>query len=145
MGLDGLSKPGSFNIGLDPINPYLAANQVKVEGQKAHQVKKSRKKSLVKNFVEEERESFQSDNTTEHFFSEADQEEIILFAKLKGLLNVSLTKGTAYLFRWNNETNLIELVSKSDEQVLLTLKQEEMLRLSDRIERYQGMLSDYHV
>jgi uncharacterized FlaG/YvyC family protein len=143
MGFDGVPRPAQVNPYTDPLNPYTAANAARLEQAGKPLIKSPGKDEKVKGLQKEKREYPQSDEEDKgESFSEEEAEQILLFAKMRGLINISLQNDMRYEFHINSETNLVDLIEVASGTVILQLRPEELMQLSQKIQRYAGMLTD---
>ena len=140
MSFDGIPRaPYS-----DPLGSQLAAYE-------AQKLKKKPSISSVKdsdgiNAVHKENRQHhdaEDDDDKQEGLTEEEQEQILIFAKLRGLLNFSLKEGVVYRFQLNEDTQLIELVEASTGRVMLTLTPDELTSVFTKIERYAGLMTDH--
>ncbi len=144
MGFEGLPRPAQVNPYTDPLNPYTAGNLARAEQAGKPLIQKLSSEEAIK-ALEEERRREQAEEDEEEqgeAFSEEEAEQIRLFAKMRGLMNVSLETGKRYEFRLNALTGMVELVELPSEDLILQLTPLELARLSDKLERYAGLLTD---
>ncbi len=144
MGFEGLPRPSQVNPYTDPLNPYTAGNLARAEQAGKPLIQKLSSEEAIK-ALEEERRREQANEDEEdqgEAFSEEEAEQIRLFAKMRGIMNVSLQTGKRYEFRLNAQTGMVELVELSSEALILQLTPVELARLSDKLHRYAGMLTD---
>lgn len=143
MGFEGIPRPAQVNPYTDPLNPYAAANAARSEQVGKPLIKSLTKEEQVKALQRDNREQSQSDDDEEgEAFTEEEAEQIRLFAKMRGLINISLQSGVRYEFHVNPETGLVDLIDMESGQVVLQLQPEELMQLSQKIQRYAGMLTD---
>ncbi|MCE3234446.1 MAG: FlaG protein [Vampirovibrio sp.] len=143
MGFEGIPRPAQVNPYTDPLNPYAAANAARSEQAGKPLIKSLTKEEQVKALQRDNREQPQSDDDEEgEAFTEEEAEQIRLFAKMRGLINISLQSGVRYEFHVNPETGLVDLIDMESGQVVLQLQPEELMQLSQKIQRYAGMLTD---
>ena len=144
MSFDGIPKPAQINPYTDPLNPYAAANAARSEASGKPLVKKLNKEEKVKAAQRDERQYHEPDDEEEQgeAFNEEEAEQIKMFAKMRGLMNLSLESGKRYEFRVNPETGLIDLVEMESDTIILQLMPDELMTLSQKIHRYAGILTD---
>jgi uncharacterized FlaG/YvyC family protein len=143
MGFDGIPRPAQVNPYTDPMNPYAAANSAKMERARKPLVKELNKEEQVKALYREQPHHHDSDEEQEHEpFSEEEEEQILLFAKMRGIMDFSLKTGVRYEFHINAQSGMVDLIDLESGQVVLQLQPEELLQLSQKIQRYAGMLTD---
>lgn len=143
MGFEGIPRPARVNPYTDPMNPYTAGNLARVDEAGKPLIQKLSREEAIK-ALEEERRQYQEadDEEAGETFSEEEAEEILLFAKMRGLMNVSLESGKRYEFRINPQTGMVELFELESGDLVLQLTPVELTRLSDKLQRYAGMLTD---
>jgi uncharacterized FlaG/YvyC family protein len=125
------------------MNPYAAANSAKMERARKPLVKELNKEEQVKALYREQPHHHDSDEEQEHEpFSEEEEEQILLFAKMRGIMDFSLKTGVRYEFHINAQSGMVDLIDLESGQVVLQLQPEELLQLSQKIQRYAGMLTD---
>lgn len=143
MGFEGIPRPAQVNPYTDPLNAYAAANAARSDQAGKPLVKSLTKEEQVKALQRENRDHSQADDEEEgEAFTDEEAEQIRLFAKMRGLMNLSLQSGVRYEFHVNSETGLVDLVDVESGQVILQLQPEELMQLSQKIQRYAGMLTD---
>lgn len=143
MGFEGLPRPSQVNPYTDPLNPYTAGNLARADQAGKPLIQKLSKEEAIKALEEERRRYEQSDDDPSgETFSEEEAEEILLFAKMRGLMNVSLQSGKRYEFRMNPQTGMVELTAMDSGELVLQLTPIELMRLSKKLQRYAGMLTD---
>ncbi len=142
MAFDGIPRPSQLTPA-DPLNPYLASNAARAEQAGKPLIKAPGHDEKVKAVHKEQRENHEGENEEREpeFLSEEEEEQLRKFAKVRGLLNFSLEKGVRYQFQINGETGQVDLVSETG-QVVLSLSPVELMQLSEKIQRYAGMLTD---
>jgi hypothetical protein len=143
MGFEGLPRPSQVNPYTDPLNPYTAGNLARTDQAGKPLIQKLSKEEAIKALEEERRRYEQADDDASgETFSEEEAEEILLFAKMRGLMNVSLQSGKRYEFRMNPQTGMVELTAMDSGELVLQLTPVELMRLSEKLQRYAGMLTD---
>lgn len=143
MGFEGLPRPSQVNPYTDPLNPYTAGNLARTDQAGKPLIQKLSKEEAIKALEEERRRYEQADDDASgETFSEEEAEEILLFAKMRGLMNVSLQSGKRYEFRMNSQTGMVELTAMDSGELVLQLTPVELMRLSEKLQRYAGMLTD---
>ena len=143
MGFDGIFRPAQVNPYSNPMNPYLADNLARSEAVGKHLVEKTAKEEALEALEEEQRQQQEADDEEQgETFSEEEAEEILLFAKMRGLMNVSMESGKRYEFHINPETGMVEMIALDTGELVLQLTPVELMRLSDKLQRYAGMLAD---
>lgn len=78
----------------------------------------------------------------EDFLSEEEREEILRFAKLRGLMNFAFKEGRRYHFQLNPDSGLVDLIELDTGELQISLRPEELMALSDKIHRYAGLMTD---
>jgi hypothetical protein len=143
MGFEGIPRPSQVNPYTDPLNPYTAGNLARTDQAGKPLIQKLSKEEAIKALEEERRRYEQADDGPPgETFSEEEAEEILLFAKMRGLMNVSLQSGKRYEFRLNPQTGMVELMAMDSGELVLQLTPIELMRLSEKLQRYAGMLTD---
>jgi len=143
MGFDGVPRPAQVNPYTDPLNPYTAANAARTDQAGKPLIKSLTKEEKIKALEEEKRDyPQQEDEEQGEAFSEEEAEQIRLFAKMRGLMNVSLESGMRYEFHINPQTGLVDMMEAETGKVVLQLQPDELMQLSQQIQRYAGMLTD---
>jgi flagellar protein FlaG len=143
MGFDGIPRPAQVNPYTDPMNPYMAANSAKSDRAGKPLVKELNKEEQVKALYREQPQHHDADDEQEHEpFSEEEEEQIRLFAKMRGIMDFSLKTGARYEFHINAQSGMVDLIDLESGDVVLQLQPEELLQLSQKIQRYAGMLTD---
>ena len=145
MGFDGIPKPAQLNPYTGSMNPYAAANAARTDNAAKPLIKSPGKEEKVKATQRDEREYHQADDEEERgeLFSEEEAEQILLMAKVRGIMNLSLETGKRYEFHLNPENGMIDLIEAGSGTVVLQLLPEELMNLSQKIQRYAGMLTDH--
>jgi uncharacterized FlaG/YvyC family protein len=139
MSFDGLPHP----ITTDVLNPYSAANAAKTDNAGRPLIQKTRHKDHIQPIQrEEETRSGPDEEDDTSYFSEEEADQIQRMAKLRGLMNFSLQNGVHYEFRFNPKTGLIDLIQGNTGDCVLQLHPDEFMNLSQKIQRYAGMLTD---
>lgn len=143
MGFEGIPRPAQVNPYTDPLNAYAAANAARTDNAGKPLIRSLSKEEQVKALQRENKEHHPDDEEEEgEAFTEEEAEQIRLFAKMRGLMNISLQSGVRYEFHVNPETGLVDLIDMESRQVVLQLQPEELMQLSRKIQRYAGMLTD---
>lgn len=143
MGFDGIPRPAQINPYTDAMNSYAAANSARSERSQRPLVKALSKEEQIKALQREQHQEEDTDDEEDaEPFSEEEEEQIRLFAKMRGLMNFSLEKGVHYEFHVNPHSGLIDLVESGSGKVVLQLMPDELMQLSRKIQRYAGMLTD---
>lgn len=142
MAFDGVPRPSQVQYGSDALNPYLAANAAQTERLKKPLVKGPDSHDRVQATHKEHEQYHDGDEENDEGLSQEEQEQILLFAKMRGLLNFSLQEDVRYEFRVNPLTGLIDLVATESGELKLTLTPDELMQMSRKIQRYAGMLAD---
>jgi uncharacterized FlaG/YvyC family protein len=125
------------------MNPYAAGNSARSDQAHRPMVKALSKEEQIKALQREQHQHDEDDEEeTPEPFSEEEEEQIRLFAKMRGLMNFSLEQGVHYEFHINPQTGLVDLVESSTGKVVLQLMPDELMQLSQKIQRYAGMLTD---
>ncbi|WP_373532830.1 hypothetical protein [Vampirovibrio sp.] len=125
------------------MNPYTAGNLARTDQAGQPLIQKLSKEEGLQALQEEQRGYPQADeDASGETFSEEDAEEILLFAKMRGLMNVSLQSGKRYEFRINPQTGMVELTELDSGALVMQLTPVELMRLSEKLQRYAGMLTD---
>ena len=126
------------------MSAHQAANAARTDRAGKPLIQSPAGEEKVKALSREERHYHQPDDDEERgeAFNEEEAEQILLFARMRGILNVSLETGARYEFRVNPDTGLVDLVALETEEVVLQLLPDELMQLSQKIQRYAGMLTD---
>jgi uncharacterized FlaG/YvyC family protein len=144
MSFDGIPKPSQVTPYTDAMNSYAAANAARSDRAGKPLVKGPDKEEKVKGAQRDERQYHEPDEEDEpgEAFSEEEAEQIKIFARMRGLMNFALETGLRYEFQINSETGLVDLLEIGSGKVVLQLLPEELMQLSQKIQRYDGMLTD---
>jgi len=144
MGFEGLSQPGQMNLYTGANNPYLAANAAKLTAAKSPLVKKTEQDEAVTATQRDDRDNAQPDDEDERGerFSEEEAGAIRHMATLRGVLNLALEAGKRYEFQLDAASGLVNLISMETGECILQLYPEELMQLSQKIQRYAGMLTN---
>ncbi len=144
MTFDGIPRPSQLNSYADPLNPYLAGNAARVERAGKPLIKGPKGEEKVKGLQREERQYHEAEDEEEkgEAFSEEEAEQIHLFARMRGIMNLALDSGARYEFRINDEAGVVDLVESGTDKIVLQLLPEEVMQLSQKMQRYAGRLTD---
>ena len=143
MGFDGTFRPAQVNPYSNPMNPYLADNLARVEQAGQPLVKKLTEEEAIKALEEEKKQEQQDEEDAQgETFTEEEAEEIMLFAKMRGLMDVSLQSGKRYEFQMNPQTGMVEMRELGRGELVIQFTPVELMKLSDKLQRYAGMLLD---
>ncbi|MBK8189555.1 MAG: hypothetical protein IPK79_03810 [Vampirovibrionales bacterium] len=142
MSFDGVARPSMLNPYADPLSASLGAHEAARETRNKPRVEKKRgayetigsHKDLARYSVDEDEQG--------EGLSEEEREQVLLFARLRGLMNFSLDNSVLYRFVYNPESGRADLVDDRNQRVMLSLTIDELLRLSQRMVRYAGMIAD---
>lgn len=77
-----------------------------------------------------------------HRLTQEEQEQILAFAKLRGIVNLSFEEGIVYRFQVNEATGMIELIEDSSKKVMFEFSPEELSDVFSRLARYAGHVAD---
>jgi len=142
MSFDGLSKPSQLHAYSDPLSPYLGATRAASEAAKKPRIDKS-KASYRDSAVDEHASDYlQEEREDKDGLLPEEYEQMMMLAKLRGVMNLSFEEGVLYYFHFNETTGLVELINDRDNRVMLTLTPEELLQVSQRMQRYAGRMTD---
>jgi uncharacterized FlaG/YvyC family protein len=143
MGFDGIPRPAQINPYTDPMNPYTAGNSARTDKAKKPLVKALSKEERIEALQREQHQPDDSDDQDEaEPFSEEEEEQIRLFARMRGLMTFSLEKGVRYEFHINAQSGMVDLMEMGTGKVVLQLHPDELMQLSQKIQRYAGLLTD---
>jgi hypothetical protein len=145
MGLDGIPRPARITPYTDAMNPYVAEHLARQENADAPLVKSLNREERIRALQKEQHEQGapdEDDGQERETFSEEEAEQIRIFAKMRGLMNFALDSGKQYSFQISPDTGLIDLVELESGQVVLQLLPDELMSLSQKIQRYAGFLTD---
>lgn len=146
MSLEGLPRIAPGLPGVDALSPYQAAFTARLEYAGKPLVKDRKDDGSIRTLGREHRHDPEEDEHPAHDgqepFSEEEAEQIRMFARMRGVMNFSMESGVRYAFRINEASGCVDLVNTQTGEVALQLQPEEMLRLSERIQRYAGFLTD---
>ena len=144
MGFDGIIRPAQVNPNTDSLNPNTASNLARADEAGKPLVQKLTRDEQIK-ALQRENQQYRDAEDEEgqgETFSEEEAEQILLFAKMRGLMNVSLESGRRYGFHVNPLTGMVDMTDLETGELVLQLTPTELMRLSDKIQRYAGMLTD---
>lgn len=150
MSFDGVPRPTQLNAYSDPLSSYLASNEASEEARRKSQIKDIDKlaKSNPSRRKDEE-DGFDGDDPGSHkrwidydLMSEEERELFRKFAQVRGLMNFSLESGARYSLQINTQTGMVDLVEQGTGQIKLSLTPTELHELSQRMERYAGIMTD---
>jgi uncharacterized FlaG/YvyC family protein len=146
MSFDGIPRPSSLNPYSDPLGAYAAANAARAEREGKPLVQSLDKEEKIKGLQREQRDQGQADHEDDdgEAFSEEEAEQIRIFAKMRGMMNLALDSAKRYEFRVNELTGLVDLIEMETGRLVLQLTPEELMDLSQKIERYAGVLTDHN-
>jgi len=144
MSFDGVPRPSQVNPYADPLSPYAAASAAQTDKAGKPLVKGPDKEEGVKAAHREEKQHRDTEDDEERgeAFSEEEAEQIRLMAKMRGLMNFSLEAGVNYEFQMNPETGLIDLIESESGALVMQLLPDELMQLSQKIQRFAGVLTD---
>ncbi|MDX2085542.1 MAG: flagellar protein FlaG [Candidatus Melainabacteria bacterium] len=144
MSMDGLPRSAALGSAFDAHAAAAYQSQAAQAYRRKRPIEKSA--SAIPTHEEENRLGQLSDedeeNAQQEWLNEEERQQVMLFAKIRGLMNISLEEGVAYRFAVAADTGLIELLREDSQAVVLTLTPEEMVSLYKRMERYAGLLTD---
>lgn len=145
MSFDGVHRPSQLTpYATGGMNPYSAENAARLSNTETPLIKKTGQEESVKAAQREERERHEAEDEDERgeAFSEEEAEQIRIMAKMRGIMNLALESGKRYEFQLNVEGGFIDLIEVESGVVILQLLPEELMTLSQKIQRYAGMLTD---
>ncbi len=142
MGFEGIIRPNPLQSA-NPLNPYAADQALKTANAKKPEIKQPHSDEKTTGVYKElphydERE----ERKHQEHLSQEEYEEVMLFARMRGILNLSLSENELYQFHINPETGMVDLIAESNGKVVMTLTPDELMSLTDKIHRYAGMLAD---
>ncbi|MEB3287328.1 MAG: hypothetical protein VKJ04_07480 [Vampirovibrionales bacterium] len=142
MGFEGIQKAALFNAG-GPINPYLADQAAKADKLKKPQVTGTERDENVTGVYKElPHYGDEDEERQQEHLSEEEYEQLLLFARMRGIMNLAFEQGEHYQFQVNPQTGLVDVVADSTGQSVLSLTPLELMEMSQRIHRYAGLLTD---
>lgn len=139
MGFDGVPR---IYPQTDPLNPYLAEHAARSENASKPRVKEAKKDEKVIGVHKELPQYDDEDEGRQEPFSEEELEQIMIFARMRGIMNLALEKGVVYQFQVNPETGLVDLIAENTGKAVLSLTPEELMELTQKVQRYAGVLTD---
>ncbi|MBX2859999.1 MAG: hypothetical protein KTR14_02100 [Vampirovibrio sp.] len=142
MSFDGVHRPSQLNAP-DPLSPYTGAYRAEAERRGKPQVKSVKKDQStdeVNPFLP--RYNQDEEEANPEWLSEEEQEQVLRFAKIRGLLDFSFKHGTRYRFQLNETSGFIELVEEESQEILMSLTVDELTDLFQRLDRYMGVMTD---
>lgn len=144
MSFEGIPRPAQVNPYTDALNPYAAGNAARSEQAGKPLVKSLNKEERIKGLQRDGRQQGEQDEDEEagDIFSQEEAEEILLFARMRGVMNLALEQGVRYEFQINPEAGVVDLVRLDTGEVVLQLLPEELMQLTSKIQRYAGVLTD---
>ena len=143
MGFDGIPRPSQVNPYNNPLNPYTAANAAGADRAAWPLVKGLSKEEQVKGLQEDHHRHREEDEDEQHKpFTPEEAEEIMLLAKMRGVMNFALDAEVSYEFHMNPETGMVELREVETGKLMLKLTPDEMATLAEKLHRAAGMLAD---
>jgi hypothetical protein len=143
MSFDGIPRPSQINPYNDPLGPYSACNAAKAEQAGKPLVKGLSKEEQLKGLPEEhQQQTPQDDRDKGQSFNEAEVEEIMLLAKMRGVLNFAMNPDVHYEFHLNVQSGLVELREVASGKLMLKLTPDELMGLSEKLHRSAGMLTN---
>lgn len=145
MSFDGVPKPSQLSPSTDPLSPYLGANQAAYEAQNRPKIQKSQASEKSKAVDHQSGDYLNEKEDKDEGLQPEEYEQILILARLRGIMNLSFKEGVLYQFHFNEETGLVELINENENTVMLTLSVEELLQVSQRMSRYAGRMSDHFV
>jgi uncharacterized FlaG/YvyC family protein len=66
----------------------------------------------------------------------------MLLAKMRGVINFAMDVNVQYEFRLNPQSGMVALYETESGKLMLQLTPDEMMRLSEKLHRVAGMLTD---
>lgn len=143
MSFDGIPRPSQINPYSDPLSAYSAYNAAKTERATKPLIQSPDKDEQIKGLQKEQHQQQEKDDDERgEAFSEDEIEEIMLLAKMRGVMNFAMDPNTHYEFQFNPESGLVELREMASGKLMLKLTPDEMMELSEKIHRAAGMLTD---
>lgn len=142
MGFEGIIRPNPLQSG-NPLNPYAADQALKTANAKKPEVKKPHSDENTTG-VYQELPHYNEKEERKHqdHLSPEEYEEVMLFARMRGILNLALSESELYQFHINPDTGLVELIAEGTGQIVMTLTPDDLMSLTEKIHRYAGMLAD---
>lgn len=142
MAFDGIPKPAQYSPG-GPLNPYAADNAARVQNAKTPKIKKAPSdQGATPTYKELPHYDTDEKEDTQRHLTEEEYEQIMLFARLRGIMNLALDKGEQYQFQVNPETALVDVIAVSTGRVMISMTAVELMEMTQRIHRYAGVLTD---
>lgn len=143
MSFDGVARPSQLNPYADPLSASLGAHEAAREARRKPRVEKKRDAyEAIAAHKDLARYDLDDDEASADTLSDEEREQVLLFAKLRGVMNLSLETGALYRFAYNEQTGQADLLHDRTGQVVLSLSVEELLQLSQRMARYTGMIAN---
>ncbi len=138
MGFDGV-RP---TRGADHLNPYVADQAARTDNAKKPQVKKARRDEKA-DHVHKDLPHYDTEEENKNPpLSDDEIEEILMFAKVRGIMHQAMTKGDEYVFQINPDTGEVDLIHGSSGDVVMSFTPSELMDVMDKIKRYAGVLTD---
>ena len=139
MGFDGIPRLFPHSDALNPYRADAAARKASAGRKKVSEAEKDEEVIPTHHDLpqyDEESEKKQAP------FNEEELEQIMIFARVRGVMNLALETGENYNFQINPETGLVELIEERTGNILLTITAEELMGLTGKVHRYAGILTD---
>jgi uncharacterized FlaG/YvyC family protein len=142
MGFDGIPKPAQYSP-TGPLNPYLADHAAKAERAKKPQVRRQENdENVTATHKELPHYGDEQENHARHELTEEEYEQIMTFAKMRGIMNLAFEQGEKYHFNVNPQTGLVDIIAERTGHIVLSITPLELMEMTQRIHRYAGVLTD---
>lgn len=143
MSFDGSPRSSQINPYSDPLSAYSGANAARADRVGKPMIQSLSKDEKVKALQREEHDQTADEDEDRHAaLSEEELEEIMLLAKLRGVMNFALDPEIHYEFRLNPQSGLVELAEVASGKVMLKLSPDEMATLAEKLHHAEGRLAD---
>ncbi|MGE0200303.1 MAG: hypothetical protein AB7P76_04970 [Candidatus Melainabacteria bacterium] len=138
MGFDGIP---SFRR-VDHLNPYAAEQAAKSDNIHRPKIGKPESDEGVHEAPKHLAGDPDDDENKHAPLTDQELEEVLRFARLRGILSLSFETGALYEFQLNPERGTVDLVKQDSGQVVLSFAPSELHELMQKLDRYAGFLSD---
>lgn len=142
MSFDGMIRPSQFTP-VSGNNPYLADHAARSENVRKPRVIEALGDQKATE-VHKELPHYNNDDEKKRkkHLTPEEYEEIMLFARMRGVMNLAFEDSELYQFQLNPETGKIDLIAMTTGEVKMSLTPDELSQLSEKIDRYAGVLTD---
>ena len=108
MSFDGIPRPSQLQPYGDPLGAHIGANQAADQSRRKPRIGKTRESFSVDPVHKELEQYPREDDEEQEAFSDEEREQLLVFAKLRGIMNFSLENGVLYRFTVNETSGLVD-------------------------------------